>query len=234
MMTDELFHKIIKEGKELGIHYFNPYMNGEFFTHPHAYEWLDYMEKERVWFSIFTNAERMDAKKLSKYRYLHIVNCSLNAATKETHRKIMRGPNFDTCKRNIEELISLCPKKRISVSMVVDDNNVGEVEEFKKTWGERAVISPYWNYVGARTPPASAVIMTGKRCKKVSHSFTILWDGRVNLCCLDYDGQMIFGDLNKESMKDIMVRRDVIRRLHRKGNFNMAPCNVCNYNSLRK
>ncbi len=31
----------------------------------------------------------------------------------------------------------------------------------------------------------------------------MLWDGRVSLCCADFDGRTILGDLNTSTIKDI-------------------------------
>jgi radical SAM protein with 4Fe4S-binding SPASM domain len=31
----------------------------------------------------------------------------------------------------------------------------------------------------------------------------VLWDGRVSLCCADFDGHTILGDMNSSSIKEI-------------------------------
>src|SRR3989338_6870154 len=79
-MSDEMFHKIIKEGKEMGARRFIPFLNGEPFANPKIFEWLDYMEKEGVSTCLFTNAELLDEEKtdkLVKYKNIEYINCSL-------------------------------------------------------------------------------------------------------------------------------------------------------------
>jgi hypothetical protein len=40
-------------------------------------------------------------------------------------------------------------------------------------------------------------------CYRPWLTFTVLWDGRVSLCCADFDGRHILGDLNTSSIKDV-------------------------------
>jgi radical SAM protein with 4Fe4S-binding SPASM domain len=40
-------------------------------------------------------------------------------------------------------------------------------------------------------------------CYRPWLTFTVLWDGRVSLCCADFDGKTILGDLNTSSIREI-------------------------------
>jgi radical SAM protein with 4Fe4S-binding SPASM domain len=153
----------------------------------------------------------------------------MNAATKETYDKIMRRPNFDKVKKNIEYLIAKAPFK-IKVGMTVVEANLHEVEMFKKMWGRRAKFGDFVNWAGARHDPFEK---TGEKipCPQVLSKMSILWDGRVCLCCFDYDGKMVLGDLNKESLREIWARARAIRNRHKKLDFNMPLCKDCNANA---
>ena len=229
-MSDELFHKIIKEGKEEGIKLYSPFLNGEPFVFPKIYEWLDYMEKEGARVILYTNGEFLDADRLVKYSNIDYVNCSFNAATKETYDKIMRGPDFEKAKKNIENLISKA-RFRVVVSMIITEENSREQNLFKKMWGRRAKIGGYANWAGARR---SSTEKKGKRrpCYHLLNHLTIMWDGRVNLCCMDHDGKVILGDLNKQSLKEIMGNMEPLRKRHRVMDFNMPLCRDCNLNTI--
>lgn len=230
MMSDELFHKIIKEGKELGVKVFSPFLNGEPFVFPKIYKWLDYMEKEGVKVILYTNGEFLNVDKLIKYSNIDLVNCSFNGATKETYDKVMRGPNFEKTKENIKDLINRAPF-RVLVSMIITEENAREQKLFKKMWGRRAKLGGYANWAGARH---SALEKKGKRkpCYHLLNHMTILWDGRVNLCCMDYDGKVILGDLNKQSLREILKNIEPLRKRHKLLDFNMPLCNVCNLNAI--
>ena len=232
MMKEELFKKIITQGKQMGYKYYYPFLNGEPFIFPKFYEWLDYMEKEGVFVAIYTNAELMDVDRILKYKNIFHINCSVNAATKETHEKIMRGPNFDRVVKNVEDLIARhSDNMRITVGMVPSPEVEHEIDLFKKKWGKYANIPPYANWTGAR-PEEKKNTKVRRHCRRIFNKITILWDGRVNLCCMDYDGKLIFGDLNKEDLWDIEKKKDWIKKLHKQNIYTMVPCNTCNYNTM--
>jgi radical SAM protein with 4Fe4S-binding SPASM domain len=40
-------------------------------------------------------------------------------------------------------------------------------------------------------------------CYRLWQTFTVLWDGRVSLCCADFDGRNVLGDLRTSKLIDI-------------------------------
>ena len=227
-MSDELFHKIIKEGKEFGISTFAPFLNGEPFTFKKIYDWLDYMLEQKVRVALYSNAELIDPDRLAKYTNIWKFNCSVNAATKETYDKFMRGPDYDRVIKNVKRLIEVAPY-RVEVSMVICKDNIHEVGLFKKMWGKHANFAKDANYAGAIKSTVKK--LRGRiPCAHVLRPITILWDGRACLCCMDYDGQVILGDFNKENLETINKRYEVIRERHKKMDFDMSLCRVCNKN----
>jgi len=229
-MSDELFHKIIEESKAFRSPEIVPFLNGEPFIFPRIWEWLDHMKDNNCRVYLFTNAERMNVDKLIKYTNIRYVCCSLNANTKETHNEIVRGLDYDKVVANIEELIKKAPF-RVYVSFVKVDKNKHEFEAFKKRWGKQAVYGEFKNWGGARHDPLER---TGQRvpCQSMLRSITILWDGRVVPCCLDYDGKLILGDANKNTLTEIWQSFSWLRKRHRKLDFDMVPCKECNQNIL--
>jgi molybdenum cofactor biosynthesis enzyme MoaA len=229
IMSEKLFHKIIKEGKEFGISTYAPFLNGELFTFNKIYDWLDYMKKEGCLVSIHTNAELMDVDKMIKYTNIRMVNCSIAAATKETYEKIQKGPDFDRVVKNTKDLIARAPYK-VWVSMVVCEDNEHEKQMFIDMWGENAKFAKFANYAGAKHDKIERL---GRRkpCAHLLRPVTILWDGRAALCCMDYDGQVILGDFNKESLVEINKRYELLRERHNKLDFNMPLCIDCNKNT---
>jgi radical SAM protein with 4Fe4S-binding SPASM domain len=228
-MSDELFHKIIKEGKEMKHSFFVPFLNGEPFVFPRIWQWLDYMRDEKVRVHIYTNAEYMDVDRLVEYPNISLICCSVNAATKKTHERVMRGPNYDVVKKKVKDLIKKSKKARIYVSMVIIDENKHEVEKFKKMWGNNAIFGEFKNWGGARHDKLEK---TGKRvpCWALLNTMSILWDGRVVPCCMDYNGQLILGDVNKNTLTEIWHQSHWLRKRHRRLDFSMIPCKDCNSN----
>lgn len=227
-MSDELFHKIIKEGKEIRHSYFIPFLNGEPFIFPRIWKWLDYMRDEGVKVQLTTNAGFVDVDRLVKYDNIRVVHCSVNAVTKETHDKVVRGPDYDTVKSNVEDLIKKASFP-VYVSMVVVDANQHEAKEFMRLWGKRGVLGEFKNWGGGRHDKLEK---TGKRipCISLINTITILWDGRVVPCCLDFDGKLILGDVNKQTLTEIRHNSKWLRDRHKKLDFSMVPCRDCNQN----
>jgi len=229
-MSDDLFHKIIKEGKEMKARVFLPFLNGEPFLFPKIWEWFDYMEREEVKVALYTNAERLDVDRLIKYSNIELVNCSFNGATKETYDKVMRGPDFEKTKKNIENLIKKASFK-VTVSFVRVEENVHEIELFKKMWGKNAICNPFINWAGVKH---SSLEKKGnkKPCKHLLNHLTILWDGRVALCCMDHEGRVILGDINKQSLSEVWNSFLSLRERHHLLDFDMPLCRDCDFNRL--
>ena len=226
-MSDELFHKIIKDGKEMGVRYYSPFMNGEPFVFPRIWQWLDYMEKEGVVVSLYTNGEFIDVDRLLKYKNIQYLDFSINATTAETHAKVMRGPKFETV---IKNYFHAREKARFMVraSMIKTVENLHEVKDFKNMY-HRIKICGYANWTGARHSP---IERKGKRkpCYPLLCQMFVLWDGRVVPCCMDFDGKQILGDANKQSLREIWNNSSWMREKHRKLDFNIPVCSDCNYN----
>lgn len=234
MMNDELFHKIIKEGKGLGVKYYLPFLNGEPFLFPKIYDWISYMEKEGVGVILYTNAELMDVERLLRYANIRFINCSLNAATEETYEKIMRFPNFERVSKNIAELLAKAYFP-VKVSMVVTEENFGEQMAFKDKWGRQASVVRLVSWPSWLGDKGKALEHGIKKipCDHMLRNVIILWDGRVCLCCMDYDGKVILGDLNKENLMDIVVNKlEPLRKRHLVLDFDMPLCRSCNRNEI--
>lgn len=231
-MSDKLFHKIIKDGKEIRHSFFVPFLNGEPFIFPRIWEWLDYMRDEDVRVHLYTNAEFMDVDRLIKYPNIRLVCCGINAATKEIYNKVVRGPNYETVITKTEELIKKGNFKAGAwASMVIVDENQHEVEKFKRIWGKNAIFGDFKNWGGDRHDKLEK---TGTRvpCYSLLQAITILWDGRVVPCCMDYDGKLILGDANKQTLTEIWHKTSWMRKKHKELDFSMIPCRNCNQNIL--
>lgn len=231
-MSDELFHKIIRDGKDLKASIYYPFMNGEPFVFPKIWQWLDYMEKEGVMIALHTNAEYMDVDRLIKYKNISYVYCSLSAATKETHEKVMRGPKYEVVKNNIDNLLKKA-RFRVRVSFVMTEDNIGDLELFQSQYKRNIrAVSYFANWTGARH---SSFEKKGQRvpCRTIFIHMYILWDGRVVPCCMDYDGRQILGDANKQTLREIWNNALWLRNKHKRYEFDDIPiCKNCNYNVI--
>lgn len=229
-MSDDIFHSIIRQGKELGVKFYCPSLNGEPFIFPKIYEWISYMEREGVWTILYTNAENIDVDKILPFSNIHSIVCSVNAATKDTYKSVMRNKNFEKVEKNVKNLIDKA-KFKVLVSMIVTNENFHEQQLFKNTWGRKAKINqsvrfPEWS----RNRRTVRYDNRKRPCSRLLDQINVLWDGRVSLCCLDYDGNVILGNLKKGSLRSIVENKlEPLRKRHRVLDFDMKLCRDCDF-----
>jgi radical SAM protein with 4Fe4S-binding SPASM domain len=71
-------------------------------------------------------------------------------------------------------------------------------------------------------------LISYNQCHRLWTSITVLWNGQVSLCCLDYEGEINLGNLNTTLLKDIINSKQYqeIRSNHIKGIF-LEKCSKC-------
>jgi len=230
IMSDKIFHKIVKEGKEMGVGLFVPFLNGEPFANPKIFKWLDYLQNEGVQTLLYTNAGLLTKEKIDRlvqYKNIKRINCSINAASKETYDQVTRGPDYQTVVDNVKYLIEKSPF-RVTCEMTIVKENIHEVEDFVKQWKGHNHINTFMNWAGKRHDTRET---TGVRvpCSALGNLY-VLWDGRVCLCCFDSDGQVIIGDLNTQSLREVWDNAQSLRDRHAALDFDMDLCRDCNVN----
>ena len=72
------------------------------------------------------------------------------------------------------------------------------------------------------------------QCHRLWTSITVLFDGRVSLCCLDYEGEIQLGNLNNQSLKDVAESEiyKQIRINHVNGIF-LDKCSACDMPTIK-
>jgi sulfatase maturation enzyme AslB (radical SAM superfamily) len=230
-MTDELFHKIVEEGVEMGVQLISPFLNGEPFLFTRLFEWLDYLKERGINFTLYTNASALTKEKADKINtYTNCVDLifSMHGYNKESYESQMSLP-YDKVKANIEYFVSIA-KIPYQIYMLDTSINHEGVNQFLKTWeGSRVFFAKYTNWAGKR--PSS---MRGSKipCDRILSEMTIYWDGRVNLCCMDSDAGVVLGDLNKQSIKEVWESNQWMRDKHVALDFDLPLCRNCNKNIL--
>ena len=98
------------------------------------------------------------------------------------------------------------------------------VPEFHKKWFgivDRIQIQPSISFTPRKRK---------SRCKEFWRgNLIVLWDGKIVPCCVDYEGEMILGDANKEKLVNIWNSKNTkkFRQMHNKKIFPKV-CQNCN------
>jgi len=64
-------------------------------------------------------------------------------------------------------------------------------------------------------------------CCRPRRQIVVMWDGRVNLCCMDSDGEVILGDVRTSSLKEIWESNGA-RMYREKKKSELDLCKICN------
>lgn len=150
----------------------------------------------------------------------------------EQYEKIRKPAKFDETVERIRELKELRDKfgggyPRIKVntiwSAVKDD-----IKEFKKIFGAITDIisfNPDYDYSEKEIRHDPEFI-----CQYPWERITIMWDGMVPMCISDWQGDLIIGNVNEQSIKEIWrgeKMQDIRRRHLERNRLSLLPCKQC-------
>jgi len=225
-MSDKLFLKILNDAKEIpSIEIIVPMLLGEPFLDKKIIKRLKLINKilpnKKV--AVFTNCSLLTADIL--YELIKIKNLtmyfSLNGASKETRKKIMGLDDYFHCLQMIrlyEKLKGKCVVQMVAHSSI----SSGEIKKFKKMFKKNNVIG-YKNWSGDKF-----CALPKTKCVRAICEMTIMNTGKVNLCCMEY-GKVIFGDVNKKSLKEIWEspERQRYAQIHSEGKYMKGVCSNC-------
>lgn len=226
-MDFNLFKKVLDENSnvEFGL-FFNW---GEPMLHPRIIDMLEYARDRKVKTFITTNLTTIDTKE----KMTEFLKCNLSRITisldgfEDSYTKI-RGYDYNIIEKRLQQLIELRNKlkldTKIDVNMVIMPETEKHVLKFFKKWSEvvdRIQIQPSISFTPRKR---------NSRCKEFWRgNVIVLWDGKVVPCCVDYEGEMVLGDANKEKLSNIWNSKNAktFRKMHNKKTFPRV-CQNCN------
>jgi len=197
-------------------------------THLHGFgePLLDALLSERIKFAktcgikhtyIVTNASLLFPETSRK-----IINAGLDkmkisfyGTDEESYDATMRRLNFKVAFQNIKDFLRIRKEmKRKNPQLILQylphETNNAKTEEFRVLWcslidknvGDCLNLSSLHNYGGGR-----AYNRVGEKIVSICFypwtAMSVLCDGRVVTCCMDYNGVQAMGDLNFQSVKEI-------------------------------
>ena len=224
-MSDSLFLKILKDAQEIpSIEIIVPMLLGEPFLDNkiiHRLKQINTILPDKK-IHIFTNCSLLTPdiiKDLYPIKKL-IMHFSLNG-TRETRRRLMGLDDYEHCIKMID-LYKKSGKPHVVQMVAHPSVSSGEIKEFKKKFPKGGIID-YKNWSGEQF-----VALPKTKCVRAMYEMTIMNDGKVNLCCMEY-GKVIFGDVNKSSVKEIWESKERQRyaQMHSEGKYMKGVCSNC-------
>jgi len=238
LMDINLFKKIIDDISQDGT-YISTIGAGEPLLHPKLAQMVRYAKEKGNIVHTITNGELL-VPKMSEALLdagLDVIGISIDGATKTTHEKIRKSSNFDRVDANVEQLLKLKSQRRSSIPlvrimMVEMEENKNEIDEVINRWlpvVDEVHISTHRINRGRHLSFNSDSIKKS-HCLRLWQTMVIGWNGKVGLCCDDWAGEVILGDMNTSGIRDIWFGKMLqeIRRYHLKGEYEKVPiCANC-------
>ncbi len=215
-MDPALFRKVIDENP--GLDFALTFQWGEPLLHPEVFELVRYAADRGVRPMLTSNGTR-----LQPARRRRLLDCGLERVTfsvdgtKDTHEKI-RGYSYDRLRADIlalrEERDRARARLRIDVSMVVDEATEAGLDSYFEAWrGVADRVQAIPKFVPAERKTACRELWRG--------AAVVLWDGRVSVCCADFEGSAVVGNAWETPLAEIWNGEAMreFRRAHVSGRF---------------
>ena len=219
---------------------------GESLIHPELPEMINYARQAGIYTYLSTNVMLMD-EQWSRWLLesgLQSITFAFDGYTKEQYERIRIKGRFETVIENIKTFLRLKRQLGARMHTVIqiiltgpDNGGSGKFSDLF-TPEELAEVSqirvkPFYDSFPDRGGPDARGQAAGHshRCFFPWNFMFVYQDGRVGLCCVDYDGETILGDLNSQSCREIWNSQQVrgIRRAcHRRRWESLPLCRACN------
>jgi len=241
-MDFELFKRIVDESVSAGARRILPFFFGEPFIQTDLGRYLSYirLRSEDINISILTNGTLMSEEKIELLfdNRVNAVAITLDAATEETYETIRRKGNLKQAEENIKGLIRRRKEKRtslpfISVQFIVLKKNRHEMDAFKKKWegiADRVVFGAYTDMAQSIEPYLSPKGLQYVPCFRLWNEIAVCNDGKVALCCNDWNCSVTLGDVNSQTLGEIWRGEKLqhIRDMHlTRQRGNLSLCSKC-------
>ena len=209
IMSLELFRKIVDECAELGITHVRMHNYGEAFVDRKLVEKVRYAKQKGIQEVGMISNGSLITEPVARGMIdagLDAINISVDASGKEVFEATRIGLKYDRVIANIERLLRLrteSGKRRPKLILsFVRQNNSADEQAFIEHWkaiADKIHVTDLHNWAGTLNTESDVNFP----CYRPWLTFTVLWDGRVSLCCADFDGKTILGDLNTHSIAEI-------------------------------
>ena len=209
VMDMALFQKIVDECAALGVTHVRVHNYGEPFLDRQLVEKVRYAKSKGIAEVGMISNGSLITEELARGMIeagLDAINISVDAAGKEVFEKTRLHLNYDTVINNVRTLARLrdeLGRKRPKLILsFVRQNNSTDEEQFIAEWSriaDKIHITELHNWAGTLNSKSDV----SYPCYRMWLTFTVLWDGRVSLCCADFDGRHVLGDLRSSTIAEV-------------------------------
>jgi hypothetical protein len=209
VMSFDLYRKIVDECAELGVTHIRVHNYGEPFIDRRLVEKVRYAKQKGIQEVGMISNGSLITDEVARGMIaagLDAINISVDASGREVFEATRLGLKYDKVIANIERLVRIraemsARRPKLILSFVRQNNSADEqafIEHWKRV-ADKIHVTDLHNWAGTLHTTSDV----NYPCYRPWLTFTILWDGRVSLCCADFDGRTVLGDLNTSTIQEI-------------------------------
>jgi MoaA/NifB/PqqE/SkfB family radical SAM enzyme len=212
VMSPELFRKIIDEAADLKIRSIKLAGLGEPLLDKDIAGKIAYAKKKNLSVKMFTNGMLLNRQKAQQLVESGIdeIFISIDGGSQAVQERLRKGSNFLQIQENLRDFKRLRREMKASgktvpeviINVTYQEANKNERRLIKEIWGDlvdNIRLFPIHNWEVAVDVPRRA----SQPCHLPFSQMAVCWDGRIALCCIDYECQNQLGDVTKESIASI-------------------------------
>ena len=234
-MPMDLYKKIVDEIVAFGHTRLNLTHYNEPFLDKNLFERVRYAKQKGMLVGFFSNATVMTSEKAENALDAGVdwINFSIDGATKESFEKIRIGANFEETISNISHLIRLRRERNSTIPLInihttiLSKENLESSSQLKEllygadsyTMGLADSRGNQKDYNFMKTFTSNSNKSRLYPCSIPWTTLTVMSNGKVCLCCRDHDGEVILGDLNKQTITEVVNSKEMlkVKKLHLEG-----------------
>jgi Predicted Fe-S oxidoreductases len=249
-----LFDKVRFETKQYDTITFSGF--GEPLLDEGLFEKIKYAKSKGFKVLILTNGSKLTVDTFKKLQYMNVdsIRISFYGISSSSYCRVHGISNiimFEKVKQNLIDISEIKSHTQIILTYnIVDAINSSETQQWIDFWKERVDLVEVWkphNWVNGKSYRQVQKDKLKTCGRPWNTPLQIQVDGTVNMCCFDYNGKLLLGDLKTDSLNDIFNSDafQLILKCHENGNFedsglicencdqrNSAKSDVMVYNSI--
>ncbi|MDP7195094.1 MAG: radical SAM protein [SAR202 cluster bacterium] len=249
-MDYNLYKKIIDECGEYDVFGISGFAGwGEPLLNPHIFNMIKYAHKYNILVHLYTNGLLLtpDISKKLLDMDLDKIKISLQGASEENYSVMRANPYYKRIINNIKTLVDLRDNTGsdlfIQVSTSITNETKEQTDEFEKFW--RNIVDDFYSDITTfrRLRGVQKVeefikdhkiknerLLRQKKCVDVRTRLVVHADGYVPICCSDFRREILIGNANKQTLKEIWnsPKLTKIRQILENNEKDKIPfCSLC-------
>ena len=249
-MDMALFHKIVEELIEGGVERLSPYLMNESMLDSDLPERVAYITKRKspAQYTKINSHGGLLTERMAKGLLdagLNRLTFSVHGIEPEPYEQVM-NLKLDRVLANIDRFLELkreggYQRPRVRIAMLVTKMLEPQLPKIREYWGSRGIkiklnkLENRGHHKGIQSDKiASHALRTFDWCNRMFDQIYILHDGRLVMCCADWEQTGIMGDASRNSIREIWngEKYDKYRQRFLAGSVKGMICDGCSKDAV--